>query len=219
MELSLALRGDLKRMMELEERAGRRAVTRGVRAAADGLKQDLREATSGRLGRKMGNTWRSKIYPSGGESLGAAGIVYTKAEQVLLAFEQGAVIRSKDGLFLAIPTPAAPKRGAGGKRITPSNFPEYSYGRLRYVYRPGQTSLLVVDNARVTKAGRVVVNTRRRKDGSSYSALNGRAVVVMFILVPQVKLPKVFDVDQTSQAWHARLPDLILKEWVNGTGA
>ena len=86
----------------------------------------------------MARTWRFKRYPASGFSLGTAGLVYSKAPLIIRAFSDGAMIKSDKGMFLAIPTAAAPKRGVGGKRINPDNFPEHSLGRLRFVYRKGQ---------------------------------------------------------------------------------
>ncbi len=102
------------------------------------------------------------------------------------------MIRSKNGFWLAIPTPSAPKRGIGGKRINPSNFPEHRFGPLRLVYRRRGPSLLVVDGVRAN------AGTGRMKAGM--------ATVVMFILVPQVKMPKRPDVKRAAERWVGRLP-------------
>ena len=61
--------------------------------------------------------------------------VYTMAPQIIRAFDEGAVIRSKRGRFLAIPTENAPRKGTDGKRISPSTFPEHRFGPLRFVPR------------------------------------------------------------------------------------
>jgi hypothetical protein len=42
--------------------------------------------------------------------------------------------------WLAIPTENAPRKGVGGKRISPSTFPEQCLGRLRLVARPGRAA-------------------------------------------------------------------------------
>ncbi|WP_353799190.1 DUF6441 family protein, partial [Thalassospira sp.] len=105
------------------------------------------------LGTRLARTWRSRAYPNKGYD--AASLVWSKAPQIVRTFDRGTVIKSKSGFWLAIPTASAPKRGVGGKRITPSNFPEYRFGPLRFVYRRGQPSLLVVDGVRVSgKTGR-----------------------------------------------------------------
>jgi len=69
-------------------------------------------------------------------------------------YAEGAIIRSKQGLFLAIPTPAAGRCGDARQKITPERI----HGlRLRFVYRRGSPSLLVADNAWLTKRGRAGV--------------------------------------------------------------
>jgi hypothetical protein len=76
--------------------------------------------------------------------------VYTKAPQIARAFDEGAVIRSRRGRFLAIPTKNAPRKGTDGGRINPSTFPEHRSGPLRFVPRPTGPSLLVVDGLRAS---------------------------------------------------------------------
>jgi hypothetical protein len=127
MRLKAAFEGKLQEYMKAEFATAERAVTLGVREATDGLKISMRrQVTSAGLGQRMANTWRGDLYPRGQNSIRAAGMVYTKASRIMEGFENAAVIRSKDGWWLAIPTPNAPKRGVGGKRINPSNFPEHS---------------------------------------------------------------------------------------------
>ncbi|WP_442872968.1 DUF6441 family protein [Aurantimonas sp. C2-3-R2] len=52
---------------------------------------------------------RSQNFPRSGESLDAAALVWSKAPVVIGAHDTGPLIRSKDGFWLAIPTPAAGK--------------------------------------------------------------------------------------------------------------
>ena len=82
--------------------------------------------------------------------LDAASLVYTKAPQIIRAFDQGLVIQSRRGRFLAIPTENAPRKGTNGRQIKPSTFPEHRLGRLRFVPRPSGPSLLVVEGLRAS---------------------------------------------------------------------
>jgi hypothetical protein len=104
--------------------------------------------TSAGLGQRLANSWRERHYPN--QKLDAASLVYTKAPQIMRAFDEGAVIRSRRGRFLAIPTENAPRRGADGKRVSPSSFPEHRLGPLRFVPRQSGPSLLVVDGLRAS---------------------------------------------------------------------
>ena len=206
--------GDMDKALQAEIATGERAVTSAVRAATLGAQADMRgQVRSAGLGSRLPKTIRTKFYPSSGASLGAAGLVFTKAERILLAFTYGATIRSADGFFLAIPTPSAPKRGIGGKRINPSNFPEYRLGQLRFVFRRGRPSLLVVDNARIGKTGRISQNVRRRGGAVVATRVTGRTTVPMFILVPQVTIKPRLDVARIAAKWHADVPRLITQYW------
>jgi hypothetical protein len=143
----------------------------------------------------------------------AAALVWSKAPQIVRAFDEGAVIRSRKGFWLSIPTPAAPKRGPTGKRISPGMV-ERMYGRrLRFVYRPNGPSLLVMDGmvARSGQRGGFRMATTRKASGSrgEYVATSGLATVVMFLLVPQVRMPKRLDVARAAETWSARLPAVI----------
>ena len=180
MRITAAIQGSLTEYMAAEVRAAETAVTSGVKQATDGLKLAMRrQVTSAGLGQRLANTWRGKVYPQGQVSLKAAGLVYTNAPEIMVGLEVATVIRGKDGLWLAIPTPNAPKRGVGGKRINPTNFPEQSLGRLRFVYRPSGVSLLVVDNVRTTARGIRSASDRQKQSG------RGLSTAVMFWLVRQ----------------------------------
>ncbi len=211
MRLEAAIKGDLQKIMKQETAAAEKAVTLGVTAAATGLKEELRgQVTRSGLGEKLARTWRHKRYPPSGYSLGAAGLVYSKAPLVISAFNEATRIKSDKGFFLAIPTSAAPKRGVGGKRINPSNFPEHSLGRLRFVYRKGAPSLLVVDGLR---AGTGKRGGFRKASATALRTGRGLTTVVMFILVPEVMLKKRLDIDPAMLRWRDRLPVLILQNW------
>ena len=208
MKLGAAIVGSLMADMKAETKRIERGVGAGVKKAGDGLKGGLRkQVISAGLGSRLARTWRSRAYPNKGYD--AAALVWSKAPQIIRTFDEGAVIRSKSGLWLAIPTPAAPKRGVGGKRINPGNFPEHRFGPLRFVYRRGRPSLLVVDSVRINKSGRV----GRRAKGGAFTKTGrmkqGITTVVMFIMVPQVRLKKRLDVVLEAKRWERKLPGLI----------
>lgn len=211
MRLEAAIKGDLEKIMKEESAAAEKAVTLGVGEAGVGLRQELRgQVTRAGLGERMAKTWKHKRYPPGGYSMGAASLVYADMPQVIRAFNEGSVIKSDKGFFLAIPTPAAPKRGVGGKRISPSNFPEHSLGRLRFVYRKGAPSLLVVDNLR---AGTGKRGGFRKASATATRTGRGLTTVVMFILLPQVQLKKRLDINPAAERWRDKVPELILRNW------
>ena len=210
MRLDAALQGDLEKNMKAEVRAAGSAVVAGTRGATDSLKHEMRaQVTGAGLGRRLANSWRGKTYEN--NKLDAAGRVWTKAPMIMRAFDEGVTIKSQKGFWLAIPTPAAPRRGNGGKRISPSTFPEHRFGPLRFVYRgSGKPALLVVDGLRsrggrrggFSKAGKRAQTTGR-----------GLTTVVMFVMVPQVRLQKRLDFTGAGRHWQRRLPRLIANAW------
>ena len=165
------------------------------------------------LGVRLARTWRSRGYPNRGHD--AASLVWSKAPQIVRAFDEGAVIRSKSGFWLAIPTPAAPKRGPTGRRITPGMVERIFGRRLRFVYRTRGASLLVMDGmvARGGKRGgfRMASTRKASRSRGAYVSTSGLTTVVMFFLVPQVRMPKRLDVARAAERWSARLPALILR--------
>jgi Family of unknown function (DUF6441) len=209
MKLAATIARSLQANMQAELREIERGVANGTRDAGRGLKTELRrQVASAGLGQRLANSLRDKHYPN--QKLDAASLVYTKAPQIIRAFDEGAVIRSKRGRFLAIPTENAPRKGADGRRISPSTFPEHRFGPLRFVPRPSGPSLLVVDGLRASysrKSGEL--RGFRRATGRARHSGQDLTTVVMFLLVPQVKLRKRLDVARAAGRWYGQLPALI----------
>jgi hypothetical protein len=195
--------------MQAELRGIERAIATGTRDAGRGLRTELRgRVASAGLGQRLANSWRDRHYPN--QKLDAASLVYTKAPQIVRAFDEGAVIRSRRGCFLAIPTENAPRKGADGRRIRPSTFPEHRFGPLRFVPRSRGPSLLVVDGLRASLSRQTSeLRGFRRATEPARRSGQGLTTVVMFLLVPQVKLSKWLDVARAVDHWSAQLPVLI----------
>jgi hypothetical protein len=209
MKLTATIIRSVEADMQAELRHVERAVASGTREAGRGLKAELRrQVASAGLGQRLANSWRDKHYPN--QKLDAASLIYTKAPQIVRAFDQGAVIRSKRGRFLAIPTENAPRKGTDGRRIKPSTFPEHRFGPLRFVPRQTGPSLLVVDGLRASYSRQTgdLRGSRRATERTRRSG-QGLTTVVMFLLVPQMKLSKRLDVARAAEHWSAQLPALI----------
>ena len=205
MKLDLSVTGDIITAMRAEILAGEKAVTTAMRAAGNDLKTNWRaQITRARLGQRLANTIRSKTYPAAGESLEAAALVWSNAPQIIGAHDTGPLIRSKDGFWLAIPTPAAGK-GTRGKALTPGEWERRRGLRLRFVYRRRGPSLLVADG-RLNSRGLGVAS--RSKTGRGQSSLP------IFLLVPQVKLSKRLNLARDAERAQAALPGLIFANWV-----
>jgi hypothetical protein len=205
MKLDLSVTGDIVTAMRAEILAGEKAVTVAMRAAGSGLKSDWRtQITRARLGQRLANTIRSKTYPAAGESLEAAALVWSNAPQIIGAHDTGPLIRSKDGFWLAIPTPAAGK-GSRGKALTPGEWERRRGLRLRFIYRRNGPSLLVAEG-RLNGRGLGVAS--RSKTG------RGKSTVPIFLLVPQVKLTKRLDLARDAMRAQAAIPGMIVASWI-----
>jgi len=91
-----------------------------------------------------------------------------------------------------------------------STFPEHRFGPLRFVLRQSGPLLLVVDGLRASFSRQTgeLRGFRRATDRARRSG-QGLTTVVMFLLVPQVKLPKRLDVARAAERWSTQLPALI----------
>lgn len=213
MRITAALTGNLYAYMKAQIREAEKATSAGVKQGTDGLKNAMRgQVTSSGMGRRLANTWRGDLYPRREPSLNAAGFVYTKAPKIMQGLENPTTIRSKDGFWLAIPTPNAPKRGVGGKRINPSNFPEHRFGRLHFVYRANGPSLLVVENVGISqKTGRIT--GARNPVTKTGKTAKGVGSAIMFWLVPAVCTRKRIHFAREAAKWQRQIPGLIVKNW------
>jgi hypothetical protein len=174
------------------------AVTQAVAQSARIVQQDFRgQIDAAGLGRRLAGTIRTQVYPRGGVSPNAAALIWSKAPEIVGAHERGALIRSQNGFFLAIPTPAA-GRGSRSARMTPGEWEARRGIRLRLVYRPNAPSLLVADSARINARGLGVAS--RSKTG------RGAATVPIFILLPQVRLRKRIDLQRSAREGALGLP-------------
>ena len=97
---------------------------------------------------------------------------------------------------------------AAGERAVTAAMRQAGTGlRLRFIYRRRGPSLLVAEGRLNTK-GRAVASRSK----------TGRGVVTapIFLLVPQVKLPKRLDLARDVVRAHDAVPRLIVVKWVEG---
>lgn len=208
--LSVAFTGNLEKVMKAELDKSEKAVTLGVRRRTTFLKDTLRrQVRVAGLGEGVAKAWRDRVYPKGGNSLDAAGVVFSKAPHIVEAFDKGQTIRSPNGFWLAIPTENAPKR-VGRKRITPSNFPENRFGPLRFVFLKGRRdlALLVVDTVRKRKGKR---GGFAKASKAAVKRGDFEDSVPMFWLVPRVKARKKLSVSRATFKAESGLPREILR--------
>lgn len=205
MNLKIDITPDIVAMMREEVLAGERAVSAAMRQAGTNLKSAWRaQITGAGLGMRLANSIRAANFPKSGESLNAAALVWSNAPVIVGAHDAGPLIRSKNGFWLAIPTPAAGKSTRGGK-ISPGEWERRTGLRLRFIYRRRGPSLLVAEGRLNTK-GRAVASRSK----------TGRGVVTapIFLLVPQVKLPKRLDLARDAERAVDSVPGSIVANWV-----
>ena len=207
MKLKLAIDPDIVNLLAAEVAAGERAVTVALREAGAGLKAAWRgQITGAGLGSRLANSIRFASFPKSGDSLNAAALVWSKAPVIIGAHDTGPLIRSKDGFWLAIPTPAAGKSTRGG-RITPGEWERRTGLRLRFIYRRRGASLLV---------GEGRLNSKGRAVASRSTTGRGLTTVPIFRLVPQVKLPKRLDLARDVERAVDGVPGRVVANWVEG---
>lgn len=214
MRILAAATGKLEEVMEVEAAEGERAVTVAVTDTTKLVQGRLRQQVMGTLGSvRLANAWRSKTDPRlPRTSFGAAGRIWSNAPHIIDAFSRTQAIRSPNGFYLAIPSPDAPERFMG-RSVSPSNWPTDRFGPLRYVYRRTGASLLVVDAVRRNSSGKV--SRRLKNEGMTKTGrfAKGWSTVVMFYLVPMVRLPKYLDPQAIYDAIPAQMADRIIAAW------
>ncbi|GIX10727.1 DUF6441 family protein [Elioraea sp.] len=238
MRLAVTILGDLRQVLATEVRAGERAAMTAIRAETEQVKQELRQqvvSAFGGRGRGIANAWRARVFPRSGQSLRPAGLVWTRAPDVIDAFERGALIRARGGRkFLAIPTgfnAARGRRGRGekGMRVTPAQMVASGQGFLR-PFRSGRGFVWCLPlrqgeqtgrrrRTRLIAGGLAEIGTGSRKGREAWArAMLQRGMVPMFLLLPQVTLAKRLDVKGAAERGLRRLPGRFVAAWERESG-
>lgn len=206
MRISARVTRDIQRDVRISILEMQNSIVKAAKEATVGLKNDLRaQMVAAGLGNRVSKTWRGKFYQN--EKLNAAAFVWSKVPLIVEVFDSGATIKGVRKRFLAIPTKAVP-RGQGNKRLTPENWPEWKYGKLQFVKRPGKNAVLVATGVRIGKTGRVgrrLANPRL----SSGRLKTGVTSVVMFTLIKRVKIKKRLDVKKLAVKWSGKMVEMI----------
>lgn len=190
--------------------AGTRAATIDALAAARAHLDAAFPNAGGRMGRLIDAYYPDESEDAAGAINPVAGIFVRgrRAQRIIWAWTDGAVIRGRSGNWLAIPTPAVPRVGGGrgtSRRMTPPEVEAHFNRELDYVQpRGGRSGLLVMDLLRA-KSGRGYRQTTERR------LAQGRTVepVVMFVLIPQAVIPRKLALEPVVRAVWDRLGDYI----------
>jgi hypothetical protein len=223
MRIEAAVRGRLSEHMARETAITEAGVTSAVAKAAEGLKGDLRShVKAAGLGEKLANSIRSAVYPKGRTSIEAAGLVWTKAPNILEGYELGATLRAKTKRLLAIPTADTPKK-RNGQALSPDEVEKRFNRKLRFIPADASFSTpsiraaavvgyLVLDNLRIRRSSGRWRNASQREINAKNAKARGLSIVIMFTLTAQVKLRKRLDIRGHGEAWAARLPAMLVAE-------
>lgn len=238
MRLSIGLNTTFAQVLEGVVADGRAAVTAGIRGATTGLKDTLRgQVRANFASRKLPTTWQQVDFPARGQSLSAAGRVFSRAPVIIDAYTQARTIRGRRGQRLAIPTGwnsarGRPGRAEGGLRITtaqmaanPSAFVVRAKARpdvLLWCLPVAQGGARVSARGRRSRAlvagGAVPVATGKDRGRLRRAEVLKQGFVPMFILLRQVRLAKRIDLDGPIRAASAAIPARIVAAWRDATG-
>ncbi len=128
-----------------------KAQTQSVQAATRRLEQEIEGLTRAAVPGKAWRAWTSAVYPSRpiaayepvGEVFGKGG---RRTQGMLSFWSLPGTNRAKHGEYLAVPLDAA--RGSwSGRHISPREWEGRFGAKLRPLFRPGKTPLLVADGA------------------------------------------------------------------------
>ncbi|HEY8948452.1 MAG TPA: DUF6441 family protein [Rhizomicrobium sp.] len=199
------------------ERVTARAVTGGIDEGLKGFVGELRDqVASAGMGQRLANTWRGNRYPLGRDSIDAAAFVVSRVPDIIDAFARGAVIRTVNGKkYLAIPSENVPRVIAGGrgskKRMTPEQVETYFNQDLKFApSKKGKGELIAFIDAVGGSA-----HGFRRATGKQLGRLyRGRGLskhvqILMFTMVPTVRMQKRLDPDGSFAHWSDRTGDFI----------
>lgn len=170
-------------------KAGKETLGAVTRELERELEQLTRDAVPGRLWR----AWKSEVFPRGNaiarEPVGTVFVNGGLRSRGAMAFwSRPGRIAGKSGQWLAIPLPAAGSRGRT-RNLTPGEWERRTGKRLRFVYRGGRRSALLVADLGTTNArtGTFRAITRKRTQADARRGfVRGEQSVPIFVLVPVV---------------------------------
>jgi hypothetical protein len=197
--------------------AGKAAVSNTTKWLERELEELTRQAVPGKLWR----AWASEVYPRGSaiarQPVGEVFVNGGRRTQGAMTFwSSSGRIKTDDGEWLAIPTPAAGPRNRN-RELTIRDWELNNPGiRLNFVYRGGRRSALLV--AEGTTSGRNGVFRPITRARTAADARRGyqRGVqsVVIFVLVPSVAFGNAFAIEPSI----GRAERKLQQEFVAGTG-
>lgn len=210
MQIKLEIEGNLRALMKRETETGRVSVSSAMGRIGKSVKQAWRgQIISAGLGGRLANTIRDQVYPIGKPSMNAVAFIHTKAPVIIAAHDEGPLIRARNGVWLAIPLPAAGK-GFGGSPMTPGQWQFKNGKKLVFLQNNPRSAVLAAeDGVRVNARGVGVRDRRRVRAGSQRQT----TLVPIFVLVRQAKLPKRLNLAALADQGASAAASLIVNGW------
>lgn len=159
-----------------------------IGAATRRLEKDLEAQTRAAARGRAWRAWKSEVYPRGGRpAYDPVGEVFANGGRrsigMLVYWSLPGTNRAKNGRYLAVPLKAA-LGTFEGRHVTPEQW-ERSFGaKLRPLFRPGKTPLLVADGEAMAGGRFVPANkaAAKRRGGQSFGT---RGTVAVFALIEE----------------------------------
>ena len=168
------------------------AGTLAVGGATCQLEKRLEEATRVAVPGRLWRAWASRAYPQKGPARDPVGTVFvnggSRSRGAITFWSQPGRIVGRSGQWLAIPLPAAGSRGRA-RNLTPGEWERRTGKQLRFVYRGGRRSALLVADLGTTNSRTGVYRpiTRARTAADQRRGfMRGEQSVPIFVLVQQV---------------------------------
>jgi len=192
-----------------------RATTAAMSEVTDDLKNELRQQVEAAgLGTRLANTWRGTTYPGDGRSsLSPATYVFSKAPDIIDAFDRAPIVIPLGGRkYLAIPTPTAGVLHTSTKahaRLTPALWEAETGVKLRFFKPPGKRYALLVTDAIYRRQAHKYQLRKSFHPIKEGPGPDQAKTIVIFILVPQARMPKRLNVDEAAAHWADQVPSIL----------
>ncbi len=195
-DFQLAVTGQLSKwrsgVSESVVRANRGVLESTGQFAKRTLRADLRQAGLSALEK----TWQTEIYPRRGLAWEPALRIFSKAEVIVSAFDEGPTITPIGDGMLAIPIPGGfaedfPNPKGPDDKV---DYARRKFGDRLFVIpaNGNRPAILAAEMVGVSKGGRL----GPRKKTKTGKFTKGTQTAMLFFLVPQVRLPKLLDIQR-----------------------
>lgn len=232
MRITVTLDGDQRQMMATLGAqildGSNRATERQTKETLQSMRTEITRGLSARAANAFRNRWIFNQLQGGGNQV--VGFLYSgwrkrprsggQDVDMFQAFEDGAIIRPVRGKYLAIALPAAyavvGAKGGRGEKPTPYSVEKAlgSGAKLFPIQRPGHPPILAARDVAIGTGRRARIRGARgvSKKGAVIRRRTSSAIVPMFVLLRNVRLPKRVDFSRIEDEGAAGLENKLITE-------